>query len=222
MNEVSGGRASSGREPTTVFLLDDHEVVRRGLRVLLTAEPDMLVVGEAGTVASALDQLPALQPGVAVLDVRLPDGDGISVCREIRSTLPGTACLMLTSYGDDQAMLGAIIAGAAGYVLKQMCGSDLVSAVRTVAAGQSMLDAHAAQLVMERLRGRLISIDAVSSLTDQERRVLDLIGEGMTNRQIADRMSLSEKTVKNYVASLLTKLGMHRRAQAAAFVARQT
>lgn len=221
MNQVSGGPAQPRQEPIRVFLLDDHEVVRRGLQALLTAEPDIEVTGEAGTVASALDQLPVLRPDVAVLDVRLPDGDGISVCREIRSTLPGTVCLMLTSYGDDQALLGAIMAGAAGYVLKQTCGSDLVSAVRTVAAGQSMLDTHAARLVMERLRDPMVSIDPLSSLTGQEKRVIDLIGEGLTNKQIAEHMSLSEKTVKNYVAALLAKLGMHRRAQAAAFIARQ-
>ena len=216
MSETSGGH-----DRISVFLLDDHEIVRRGLRGLLTAESDIDVVGEAGTMTSALGRIPALRPDVAVLDVRLPDGDGVSVCRELRSKVPATACLMLTSYGDDQALLGAIMAGAAGYVLKQTCGSDLVSAVRTVAAGQSTLDAYAARLVMERLRDRMVKCDPLSSLTEQEKRVLDLIGEGLTNRQIAEHMSLSEKTVKNYAASLLTKLGMHRRAQAAAFVARQ-
>ena len=203
-----------------MFLLDDHEIVRRGVRDLLTAEPDIDVIGEAGTVATALDWMPGLRPDVAVLDVRLPDGDGVSVCREIRSTLPGTACLMLTSYGDDQALLGAIMAGAAGYVLKQTCGSDLVSAVRTVAAGHSTLDAHAAERVMARLRERMASIDPLSALTDQEKKVLDLVGEGLTNRQISERMFLAEKTAKNYVSSLLSKLGMQRRAQAAAFAAR--
>ena len=142
------------------------------------------------------------------------------MCREIRSTHPETACLMLTSYGDDQALLGAIMAGAAGYVLKQTCGTDLVSAVRTVAAGGSMLDAHATQRVMERLRERVASVDPLSALTEQEKRVLELIGEGLTNRQISERMVLSEKTVKNYVSSVLTKLGMQRRSQAAAYVAR--
>ena len=220
MSEASSGPAGSGHRPIRVFLMDDHEVVRRGLRSLLAAEPDIDTVGEAGTVASALDQLPVLRPDVAVLDVRLPDGDGISVCREIRSALPETACLMLTSYGDDQALLGAIMAGSAGYVLKQTSGADLVRAVRTVAAGQSMLDAAATQLAMERLRDRMASIRPLSSLTDQEKRVLDLIGDGLTNKQIAAHMSLSEKTVKNYAAALLTKLGM-RRAQAAAFAVRQ-
>ena len=214
------GAAEGPPRRISVFLLDDHEVVRRGVRDLLTAEPDIDVVGEAGTMASALDRLPALRPDVAVLDVRLPDGDGVSVCREVRSTLPGTACLMLTSYGDDHALLGAIMAGAAGYVLKQTCGADLVSAVRTVAAGQSTLDAHAAERVMATVRERIAGVDPLSALTEQEKRVLDLIGEGLTNRQIAERMSLAEKTAKNYVSSLLTKLGMQRRSQAAAFAAR--
>jgi DNA-binding NarL/FixJ family response regulator len=204
----------------TVFLLDDHEVVRCGLRHLLDAEPDVEVVGEAGTAAAALSEIPTLRPDVAVLDVRVPDGDGISVCREIRSSLPGTACLMLTSYGDDQAILGAIMAGAAGYVLKQTSGSELVGAVRRVAAGQSTLDASATQRVMERLRGQMAIADPASALTDQEKRVLDLIGEGMTNRQIAERMYLAEKTARNYVSALLAKLGMQRRSQAAAFAAR--
>ncbi len=204
----------------SVFLLDDHEVVRRGVRDLLTSEPDIEVVGEAGTAESALARVQVLRPDVAVLDVRLPDGDGISVCREIRSKLPETACLMLTSYGDDQALLGAIMAGAAGYVLKQTCGSDLVSAVRTVAAGRSTLDAHATQRVMDRLRDRMAAVDPLSALSDQEKRVLDLVKEGLTNRQIAERMFLAEKTVKNYVSSLLNKLGMQRRTQAATFAAR--
>jgi DNA-binding NarL/FixJ family response regulator len=215
MNETIGGKRR-----ISVFLLDDHEVVRRGLKDLLAAEPDIEVIGEAGTATSALHRLPALRPDVAVLDVRLPDGDGVSVCREIRSTLPGTACLMLTSYGDDQALLGAIMAGAAGYVQKQTCGSDLVSAVRTVASGQSTLDAHAAQRVMERLRERMTGTDPLAALTEQEKRVLELIGEGLTNRQIAERLVLAEKTAKNYVSSLLAKLGMERRSQAAAFAAR--
>jgi DNA-binding NarL/FixJ family response regulator len=212
--------ASSAERRITVFLVDDHEIVRRGLRDLLEAEPDMEVIGETGSAVSAVNRIPALRPDVAVLDVRLPDGDGVSVCREIRSALPGTACLMLTSYGDDQALLGAIMAGAAGYVLKQTCGSDLVSAVRTVAGGGSMLDAQSTQRVMERLRERMAGVDPLSALTDQEKRVLELIGEGLTNRQIAERMVLSEKTAKNYVSAVLTKLGMQRRAQAAAFAAR--
>jgi two-component system, NarL family, response regulator DevR len=220
----AGGAAEAGggQRRISVFLLDDHEVVRRGLRDLLAAESDIDVIGEAGTAELALRLIPTLRPNVAVLDVRLPDGDGVSVCREIRSTLAETACLMLTSYGDDQAVLGAIVAGAAGYVLKQTCGTDLVTAVRTVAAGGSTLDAHATRRVMERLRERAASVDPLSALTEQEKRVLELIGEGLTNRQIAARMVLSEKTAKNYVSTVLAKLGMQRRAQAAAYVARLT
>jgi two-component system, NarL family, response regulator DevR len=210
--------ATSGVQPRiTVFLLDDHEVVRRGLRDLLTDEPDIEVVGEAGTAEEALGRIAALRPDVAVLDVRLPDGDGVLVCREIRSRQPETACLMLTSFGDDQALLGAIMAGAAGYVLKQECGSQLVSAVRAVAAGQSTLDARAALQVMERLRGRMAAADPLAALSDQEKRVLELIGEGLTDRQIAERMFLPEKITKDYVSSLLPKLGMRRRKQAAAY-----
>jgi len=204
----------------TVYLLDDHEIVRRGLRNLLTAAADIEVIGESGSAESALAQVPALLPRVAVLDVRLPDGDGVSVCRELRSRSPETACLMLTSFGDDQALLGAIMAGAAGYLLKQTCGSDLVSAVRAVAAGKSTLDAHAAQRVMTRLRERMSAADPLAALSDQEKRVLELVADGLTNRQIAETMFLAEKTVKNYVSSVLGKLGMHRRAQAAAFAAR--
>jgi DNA-binding NarL/FixJ family response regulator len=215
-----GGGDGGGQGQISVFLVDDHEVVRRGLAALLTAEADIDVIGEAGTMASALARMPALRPDVAVLDVRLPDGDGVEVCREIRSSLPGTACLILTSYGDDRALLGAITAGAAGYVLKQTCGEDLVSAVRTVAAGHSTLDPHATARVMQRLRDRVAAADPLSALSDQEKRVLELIGEGLTNRQIAERMFLAEKTAKNYVSAVLTKLGMQRRAQAAAFVTR--
>jgi DNA-binding NarL/FixJ family response regulator len=205
----------------SVFLLDDHEIFRRGIRALLATEADIDVVGEAATASAAMARMPALHPDVAVLDVRLPDGDGISVCREICSALPETACLMLTAYGDDQALLGAIMAGAAGYVSKQTCGTDLVSALRAVASGQSILDPQASRQIMARLRERTIGVDPVAALSDQEKRVLELIGEGLTNRQIAERMFLAEKTVKNYVSSLLTKLGMQRRTQAAAFVARQ-
>lgn len=203
-----------------LFLLDDHEVVRRGLKDLLDAEDGIEVVGEAGTAAAGLNRMTALRPDVALLDVRLPDGDGVTVCREIRSALPGTACLMLTAYGDDQALLGAIMAGAAGYVMKQASGGELVSAVRAVAAGQSTLDAHAAQRVMQRLRERAADANPASALTAQEKRVLELVGEGLTNRQIAQRMYLSEKTAKNYVSSVLAKLGMHRRSEAAALAAR--
>ncbi len=203
-----------------VFLVDDHEIFRRGIRALLADEPDIDVVGEAETASAALARIPALRPDVAVLDVRLPDGNGISVCREICSALPETACLMLTAYNDDQALLGAIIAGAAGYVSKQTCGTDLVSALRAVASGLSILDPQASQQVMARLRRHASSVDPVAALTEQEKRVLELIGEGLTNRQIAQRMSLAEKTAKNYVSSLLTKLGMQRRTQAAAFSVR--
>ncbi len=204
-----------------VFILDDHEVFRRGLRQLLGAEADIDVVGEAGTAAAALARIPALRPDVAVLDVRLPDGDGVSVCREIRSGLPRTGCLMLTAYGDDEALFGAILAGAAGYVSKRTCGADLVQAVRTVASGQSMLDPYASRQVMERLRERVASADPVAALSHQERQVLDLIGEGLTNRQIAERMSLAEKTAKNYVSALLAKLGLHSRTQVAVLATRR-
>jgi DNA-binding NarL/FixJ family response regulator len=206
--------------PITVFLLDDHEVVRRGVRDLLEAEPDIRVVGEAGTAASALARIPALRPDVAVLDVQLPDGDGVGVCRDIRSRMPGVACLMLTSFDDDEALFSAVMAGAAGYVLKQIRGSDLVGAVRTVAAGQSMLDPRAASHLMARLRDRAVRADPLAGLTGQERRILELIGDGLTNRQIGERMFLAEKTVKNYISALFAKLGMERRTQAAAYAAR--
>jgi DNA-binding NarL/FixJ family response regulator len=220
MSEIGPEGTTGGLGRIRVFLLDDHEVVRRGVRNILSAEAGIEVIGEAGTMASALAQMPALRPDVAVLDVRLPDGDGVSVCREIRSTLPETACLMLTSYGDDQALLGAIMAGAAGYVLKQTCGSDLVGAVRSVAAGRSTLDPRAAQSLMERLLERIDNVDPLSALSDQERRVLELVADGLTNRQIAVRMSLTEESAKNCVSSVLTKLGMQQRAQAAAYGAR--
>jgi DNA-binding NarL/FixJ family response regulator len=203
-----------------VFLLDDHEIVRKGVRDLLEAEPGIKVVGEAGTAESALARIPALHPDVAVLDVRLPDGDGITVCREIRSRMPEVACLMLTSFGDDDALFDAIMAGAAGYVLKQIRGTDLVGAVRTVAAGQSLLDPQAASRVMARIRDHARRSDPLAGLTEQERRILELIGEGLTNRQIGERMFLAEKTVKNYVSGIFAKLGMERRTQAAADAAR--
>jgi DNA-binding NarL/FixJ family response regulator len=204
----------------SVFLLDDHEIVRKGVRDLLEAETDITVVGEAGTAESALARIPALRPDVAVLDVRLPDGDGVSVCREIRSRMPEVACLMLTSFGDDEALFDAIMAGAAGYVLKQIRGTDLVGAVRTVASGGSLLDPQAASKVMARMRDKARQADPLAGLTEQERRILELIGEGMTNRQIGEHMYLAEKTVKNYVSSLFAKLGMERRTQAAAYAAR--
>jgi two-component system response regulator DevR len=201
-----------------VFLLDDHEVVRRGVRELLEAEDDMTVVGEAGTAEEALARIPATQPEVAVLDVRLPDGDGVSVCREIRSRRPDVQCLMLTSFADDEALFSAIMAGAAGYVLKQVKGTDLVDGVRRVGRGESLLDPSVTRRVLERLRTP--DDDELASLTDQERRILDLIAEGHTNRQIAERMYLAEKTVKNYVSNLLAKLGMSRRTEAAVYAAR--
>jgi DNA-binding NarL/FixJ family response regulator len=209
-----------GSSQIGVFLLDDHEIVRRGVRELLEAEPDIVVVGEAGTAASALARIPALRPDVAVLDVRLPDGDGVSVCRDIRSTMPEVACLMLTSFGDDEALFDAIMAGAAGYVLKQIRGTDLVGAVRAVASGQSLLDPEAASRVMRRMRDQAARSDPLSGLTGQERRILELIGEGLTNRQIGAKMFLAEKTIKNYVSALFTKLGMERRTQAAVYAAR--
>ena len=212
--------SSPAGQQIKVFLLDDHEIVRRGVREVLEAEPDITVVGEAGTAASALARIPALRPDVAVLDVRLPDGDGVSVCRDIRSKMPEVACLMLTSYGDDEALFDAIMAGAAGYVLKQIRGTDLVGAVRTVASGKSMLDPEAASRLMKRMREQATRSDPLAGLTDQERRILELIGEGLTNRQIGERMFLAEKTVKNYVSALFTKLGMERRTQAAAYAAR--
>src|ERR1700752_1258834 len=206
--------------PIAVFLLDDHEVVRRGVRDLLEAEPDIRVVGEAGTASSALARIPALKPDVAVLDVRLPDGDGVSVCREIRSRHPEVACLMLTSFGDDEALFDAIMAGPAGYRLKQIRGRALVGAVRTVASGESMLDPEAASKVMARMREQATKSDPLAGLTPQERKILELIGEGLTNRQIGQRMYLAEKTVKNYVSALFAKLGMERRTQAAAYASR--
>ena len=202
-----------------VFLLDDHEVVRRGVAALLESESDIEVVGEAATAADAVARIPAVRPDVAILDVRLPDGDGVSVCREIRSRLPGLACLMLTSFSDEEALFDAVMAGAAGYVLKQIHGSDLVSAVRTVASGQSLLDPQSTAQMLHRLRERRTRKDPLSTLSDQERQILGLIGEGLTNRQIGERLFLAEKTVKNYVSNLFTKLDMRRRTQAAAFVA---
>jgi DNA-binding NarL/FixJ family response regulator len=198
-----------------VFLLDDHEVVRRGVADLLEAEPDLAVVGEAGTAAEALARVPAVRPDVAVLDVRLPDGDGVTVCRELRSRLPDLRCLMLTSFADDDALFDAIMAGASGYVLKQIRGTDLVGAVRTVASGQSLLDPRTTAQVLDRIRAAAEKKGPVAMLSEQERTVLTLIGEGLTNRQIGERMFLAEKTVKNYVSHLLAKLGMQRRTQAA-------
>jgi DNA-binding NarL/FixJ family response regulator len=204
--------------PVGVFVLDDQEIVRRGVRGLLEAEPDIRVIGEAGTASAAMAQIPALRPDVAVLDVRLPDGDGISVCRQVRSRAPEVACLMLTAFGDE-ALLDAIMAGAAGYVLKQVSGSDLVGAVRAVASGQSLLNPRAASKLMTRLQDKANGPDQLTRLTPHERAVLELIGEGLTNRQIGERLLISEKTVKNYNSSLFRKLGLDQRTQAAAYAA---
>ena len=204
---------------TRVFLLDDHEVVRRGLRELFEAEDDLTVVGEAATAQEALARVPPSKPDVAVLDVRLPDGDGVEVCRDLRSAMPDLKCLMLTSYADDEALFSAILAGASGYVLKQIKGSDLVSAVRRVAAGESLLDPSLTRQVMERLRGENVEDERLARLTTQERKILELIADGKTNRQIADELYLAEKTVKNYVSNLLSKMGFARRTEAAVYAA---
>jgi two-component system, NarL family, response regulator DevR len=202
-----------------VFLLDDHEIVRRGVRELLEADEDMVIVGEAGTAEEALSRIPATTPHVAVLDVRLPDGDGVEVCREIRSKHPEIACIMLTSFADDEAVYAAIMAGAAGYVLKQVRGSDLIQGIKQVAAGESLLDPLVTTRLLDRLRHQGEG-DELSALSQQERRILELIAEGLTNRQIGERMFLAEKTVKNYVSNLLSKLGMSRRTEAAVYAAR--
>jgi DNA-binding NarL/FixJ family response regulator len=212
---MGGNSASLG-----VFLLDDHELVRTGLRSLIEATEDLAVVGEASTVADALVRIPLTRPDVAILDVRLPDGSGVEVCREIRSRSPEIACVMLTSYADDEALLAAVMAGASGYVLKQVTGLDLVADIRRVAAGQSLVDPALAAQVLERLQDGPKEDPRLAALTTQERRILDLIAEGKTNRQIAEVMYLAEKTVKNYVSNLLAKLGMERRTQAATYVTR--
>jgi two-component system, NarL family, response regulator DevR len=203
-----------------VFLLDDHEIVRRGVKELLETEGDLEVVGEAGTAAEALARIPPTRPDVAVLDVRLPDGDGVQVCREIRSAHPEIQCLMLTSFADDEALFQAIMAGASGYVLKQIKGADVVEAVRAVAAGRSLLDPSVTARVLERLRKGSEEDELLARLSPQERNILRLIADGLTNRQIAEQVHLAEKTVKNYVSNLLAKLGMERRTQAAVYAAR--
>ena len=205
---------------TRVFLLDDHEVVRRGVRELLEAEEDLVIAGEASSAEEALRRIPATSPDVAVLDVRLPDGDGVEVCREIRSRSPEVQCLMLTSFSDDEALFDAIMAGASGYILKQVRGGELVEAIRRVAAGQSLLDPALTARVLERLRRGPEEDERLADLTEQERKILELLAEGLTNRQIADRMYLAEKTVKNYVSNLLMKMGMERRTEAAVYAAR--
>ncbi len=213
-------RARDAEARVRVFLLDDHEIVRRGIRELLEGEPDIEVVGESGTAEEAIRRIPALRPDVAILDARLPDGSGIDVCRAVRSQDPSIRALILTSYDDDEALFAAIMAGAAGYVLKQVRGTDLVETVRRVAAGQSTLDPSVTEAVLQRLRTGPPSDPAVARLTGQERRILTLIGEGLTNRAIAQELGLAEKTVKNYVSSLLAKLGLGSRTQAALFATR--
>jgi two-component system response regulator DevR len=202
-----------------VFLVDDHEVVRRGLVDLLASDPELEIIGEAGSVSEAMARIPALQPDVAVLDVRLPDGNGIELCRDLLSLLPELRCLMLTSFISDEAMLEAILAGASGYVVKDIKGMELARAIKDVGAGRSLLDTRAAAALMAKLRAAAEHKDPLSGLTDQERTLLSLLSEGLTNRQIAARMFLAEKTVKNYVSRLLAKLGMERRTQAAVFAA---
>ncbi|NNE10989.1 MAG: response regulator transcription factor [Ilumatobacter sp.] len=202
--------------PITVFLMDDHEVVRQGVRALLESDEELQVIGEASNATEALQRIPAVRPQVAVLDVRVPDGNGIEVCREVRSTLD-THCLILTSYSDDEALFESIMAGASGYVLKQVKGNELIAAVKRVAAGESLLDPAITDRVLRRLREPAEEDDRLSSLTPQERRILHLIADGMTNRQIANELYLAEKTIKNYVSNLLSKLGMSRRTEAAVF-----
>jgi two-component system, NarL family, response regulator DevR len=204
----------------TVFLVDDHEIVRRGLADLLSDDPELSVIGEAGDVAQALARIPALRPDVAVLDVRLPDGNGIELCRDLLSKLDDLRCLILTSFTDEQAMLDAILAGASGYVVKDIKGMELAKAIKEIGAGRSLLDNRAAAALMQRLRTNTQQDGPLAGLTDQERKLLDLLGEGLTNRQIAERMFLAEKTVKNYVSRLLAKLGLERRTQAAVYVSK--
>ena len=200
-----------------VFLLDDHEIVRRGIADLLTAAGDIDVVGEAGTAAEALGRIPAVHPHVAVLDGRLPDGSGIDVCRDIRSSLPSVRCLILTSYDDNDAIFAAVMAGASGYLLKEIRGTSLVDAIRQVAGGKSLLDPSVTERLLTRLREGSSEDERLASLTEREREILNLIADGLTNRQIAERLFLAEKTVKNYVSGLLAKLGMERRTQAAVY-----
>jgi DNA-binding NarL/FixJ family response regulator len=199
---------------TRVFLVDDHEIVRRGLVDLLGSVPDLVVVGEAASVGEAMARIPGSGADVAVLDVRLPDGNGVELCRDLRTALPELRCLMLTSYSDDEALFDAIMAGASGFVLKQILGTDLVAAVRTVGEGGSLLDSRATSALMNRIRSARRE-DPLAELSEQERAVFELIGEGLTNREIAERLFLAEKTIKNYVSRLLSKLGMQRRTQAA-------
>jgi DNA-binding NarL/FixJ family response regulator len=204
----------------TVFLLDDHEVVRHGLRALLESAGDIRVVGESGSAVEAAARIPALRPDVAILDGRLPDGSGVDVCRQVRSVDPSIQALILTSYDDDEALFAAIMAGAAGYVLKQIAGTDLIETVRRVAAGQSLIDPSLTARVLQRLREGTREPSELAALTEREREILTLIAEGLTNRQIGERLFLAEKTVKNYVSTLLAKLGLERRTQAAVLASR--
>jgi two-component system response regulator DevR len=204
-------------DPIRIFLLDDHEIVRRGIADLLNAQTGFEIVGEASTAEEALNRIPAVKPDVAILDARLPDGSGIDVCRDIRSALPDTHCLILTSYDDQDALLAAVLAGASGYVLKEVRAAGIVDAVRQVALGRSLIDPSVVDQVMRRLREGPAATSKLDGLTEREREVLDLIAEGLSNRQIGERLFLAEKTVKNYVSSLLAKLGMERRTQAAVF-----
>lgn len=212
---VTGERSDA--DPVRIFLLDDHEVVRRGIAELLDAVPGFEIVGEAATAEQALPRAVACRPNVAVLDMRLPDGNGIDVCRDIRSALPDTHCLILTSYDDQDAVLAAVLAGASGYVLKEIRTADLIDAIRQAALGRTLIDPAMIAKVMDRVREGTPTDARLAALTEREREVLDLVAEGLTNRQIGDRLFLAEKTVKNYVSSLLGKLGMERRAQAAVF-----
>ncbi|MFD5246069.1 response regulator [Amycolatopsis sp. NPDC058340] len=200
---------------TKVFLVDDHEIVRRGLADLLGNEPDITVAGEAASVSEALARIPRSDTDIAVLDVRLPDGNGIELCRELLSTQPDLRCLMLTSYADDEALFTAIMAGASGFVLKQVLGNDLISAIRTIASGGSLLDSRTTAALMNRIRRERNRNDPTTGMSGQERAVFELIGEGLTNREIGERLFLAEKTVKNYVSRILAKLGLQRRTQAA-------
>ena len=210
---------SAPEKPIDVFLLDDHEIVRRGLSDLLSTKPDIRVVGEAGTVAEALARIPAARPDVAVLDARLPDGSGIEVCREIRSRLPDVRCIILTSYDDNDAVLAAVMAGASGYLMKEIRGSNLVGAIRDVAAGRSLLDPRVTGQLLERIRSGKENETDGPQLSEREQEILDLVADGLTNKQIGERLFLAEKTVKNYVSQLLAKLGMQRRTQIAVYAA---
>jgi two-component system response regulator DevR len=220
MNSLSMSATSPPAPATStirVFLMDDHELVRRGLVDLLRSEPDITVVGEAGTAADARARIPGARPDVALLDGRLPDGSGIDVCRDVRSSHPEIRCLILTSFDDDEALFSAIMAGASGYLLKEVGGSNLVAGIRQVAAGHSLIDPAVTQKLLDRLRNPVKETSKLDQLTPREREILDLITDGCTNRQIGETLFLAEKTVKNYVSILLTKLGMQRRTQAAVY-----